>query len=147
MKVRFWAENSVFELFKGIQGCCKVRKMSICQMGGPEPKTYPSKPSETQAWFFKFALSGRGISKSHYCLKHHFWPKNALFCTRTTSVGVKIVIFCFEKTLTYPWTRFRLILGRFAPIFSEGRSKVFLAPMKPYTSVRDRKEKKKKPLR
>ena len=79
----------------------------------------------------KIAFSGWRISKSHYCLKHRFWPKNALFCTRTTSVGVKIVIFCFEKTLTYPWTRFRLISGRFAPIFSEGRSKVFLAPMKP----------------
>ena len=132
MKVRFWAKNSVFELFKDIQGCCKVRKMSICQMGGLEPKTYPSRPSETQVRFLKIAFSGRGISKSHYCLKHRFWPKNALFCTIMASVGVKIVIFCFEKTLTYPRTRFRLILSRFAQIFSEGRSKVFLAPMKPY---------------
>ena len=73
--------------------------MSICQMGGLEPKTYPSRPSETQVWFLKNALSGWRNSESRYTPKHRFWPKKALFCTVMAAVLqlVKIVIFVSKK--------------------------------------------------
>ena len=58
-------------------------------MGGPDPKTYPSKPSETHITFLKYALSRPRICESQLALKHCFWPKNALFCTKTASEGGK----------------------------------------------------------
>ena len=65
----FWAE---------ITGLCGAVGQ-ISQMGGPEPKTYPSKPSETHVWFLKTALSGRRIGESQSAKNTVFLPKNALF--------------------------------------------------------------------
>ena len=67
--LRFWAE---------ITGWCGAMGQ-ILQMGGTDTKTYPSKPSETQVWFLKTALSRRRISESHFAKNTVFLPKNALF--------------------------------------------------------------------
>ena len=62
------------------------------------------------------------------------------------SVGVIFVIFCFEKTLTYPWTRFRSVLTRFAAFFFKSRSKFIFGqkplPRNPIFQTHRRHEKK-----
>ena len=90
--LRFWAE------IRGWYGAMRP----ISQMGGPDPKTYPSKPSETHITFLKYALSRRRICELQSALQHCFWPKNALFCTRTASGGCKNGVFCTRTNSNVP---------------------------------------------
>ena len=118
----------------------------ISQMGGPDPKTYPSKPSETHITFFKYALSRRRICESQSALKHCFWPKNALFCTRTASGGCKNGVFCTRTNSNVPLDmipiHFRLVycnyfLRSLKSFFwpKTPPMKPVIAPMKPHRAT------------
>ena len=74
---------------------------AICQKGPLEPKTYPSKASETQVRFLRCALSTRGPCMWKYAKNRFFWAKNALFRTilyyQGLCVGGKGVFFSLNN--------------------------------------------------